>query len=87
MSSEACRGLEAPCLKPGSVAPLFVWFDLNWDMGPKAASCLSGLTRERAYFQSCGCRLTKRTRKTAARSTLRWVLYCNGPKNGSLSQP
>jgi hypothetical protein len=29
MSSETCRGLEAPCLKPGSVAPLFVWFDLN----------------------------------------------------------
>ena len=50
MSSEACRGLEAPCLKPGSVAPLFVWFDLNWDMGPKAASWPIRLTREPGLF-------------------------------------
>jgi hypothetical protein len=51
MSSEACRGLEAPCLKPGSVAPLFVWFDLNcgtWGRRPLPA--YQGPTREPGLF-------------------------------------
>ena len=43
MSSETCRGLEAPCLKPGSVAPLFVWFDLNCGtLGGRPLPGLSG---------------------------------------------